>query len=543
MGGGRLKGGPKGHSLPDEGGSAGQALRSATSLERECHGLLDAVQGYLFVVDPTLCIKVLNRPPFGLHREAFMGRPITEVVAPEHRYFLKDALKQVIQGALESRIQVQDVRDRRWYDVRIVAVNEDGARECALHALSIEEAKQLELERMKLQARVRDRSYRRFGRDTPGDVERRLSLLADSLDVLISYIDRQCRYRYHNAAYRRWTGQEHSVIIGRSMRAVLGDEIFERVRTYVDAAFSGRSVEFEHSVPHPVAGVRRVAVRYVPDVTSDGQIAGFYSIVQDITQRREAEAAQRRREMELRGLQRTEALGRLAGGIAHEFRNVLQTVITGCTVIQRTAAPDSATVRQAALIERSARRAESLTQQLLSFSQNPDVAPAPLDLHSLLVDIGQMLERLLGQNVQLELDLTAREPVIAEPGQIQQVLLNLALNARDAMLHGGTLRLASKHLHLSSDQRRPGELLPGDYTLITISDTGSGMDEHTRKHAFDPFFTTKEHGKGTGLGLSTVYGIVQRLSGHIEFDSAPGQGTTFRVYLPLPAPPPDETIH
>lgn len=533
MGGGVLKGGPKGHPLQGTG-----------DLERGCRGLLDAIQGYLFVVDATLRIKLLNRPPFGARGESFLGRPITDVVAPEHRYFLEDALKQVMHGALEARVQVQDVRDRRWYEVRIVAVADNGIRECALHALSIEEAKQLELERMKLQAQARKTGTSRRRLDERDDVERRLSLLADSLDVLISYVDRQCRYRYHNAAYRRWMGLEREVIIGRGMRSVLGDEIFQTIRPYVDAALIGRSVEFEHSLPHRAAGVRRVAVRYVPDVTSDGRVLGFYAIVQDITQRREAEAAQRRREMALRELQKMEALGRLAGGIAHEFRNVLQTVITGCSVIQRSAPADSPPVRQAALIERSARRAESLTQQLLCFSQNSDVSPGPLDLHSLLADIGQLLERLLGQGVHLELDLQAREPVVAEPGQIQQVLLNLALNARDAMPHGGTLRLASQRVHLSPEQsRRPKGLAPGEYTLITISDTGSGMDEHTRKHAFDPFFTTKEHGKGTGLGLSTVYGIIQRLSGHIEFDTAPGSGTTFRLYFPLPNAAPNETVH
>ncbi len=533
MGGGVLKGGPRGHSRQGTG-----------DLERDCRGLLDAIQGYLFVVDASLRIKLLNRPPFGAHKEPFVGRPIMEIVAPEHRYFLEDALKQVMQGALEARIQVRDVRDRRWYEVRAVALADNGIRECALHALSIEEAKQLELERMKLQARVRETtvSGRRLGERN--DVERRLSLLADSLDVLISYVDRQCRYRYHNAAYRRWMGLEREVIIGRGMRTVLGDRIFQTIAPYVEAALSGHSVEFEHSLPHRAAGVRRVAVRYIPDVTSDGQVPGFYAIVQDVTERREAEAAQRRREMAQRELQKMEALGRLAGGIAHEFRNVLQTVITGCSVIQRSAPADSPPARQAALIERSAHRAESLTQQLLCFSQNSDAAPEPLDLHSLLADLGQMLERLLGQSVHLELDLQAREPVVAEPGQIQQVLLNLALNARDAMPRGGTLRLMSQQVQLSPEQSsQHGGLIPGEYTMITISDTGSGMDEHTRKHAFDPFFTTKEHGKGTGLGLSTVYGIIQRLAGHIEFDTAPGNGTTFRLYLPIPSTPRTQTVH
>jgi CheY-like chemotaxis protein len=229
-----------------------------------------------------------------------------------------------------------------------------------------------------------------------------------------------------------------------------------------------------------------------------------------------------------------EAIGRLAGGVAHDFNNLL-TVITGYSERLQSSLAEADPLRRAAdAIRRSADRAASLTQQLLAFSRRQILAPSVFEPNAAITGVQKLLARMLGEDVRLEVSLGADAGhVMADPHQIEQVLLNLAVNSRDAMPEGGTLTLRTRQVR-AADAAQLATLWPGDTALveIAVADTGCGMDEETLSHLFEPFFTTKPQSKGTGLGLPTVYGIVQQSSGRIFVDSAPGRGTTFRIYLP-----------
>ncbi|HKM90488.1 MAG TPA: PAS domain S-box protein [Candidatus Acidoferrales bacterium] len=267
--------------------------------------------------------------------------------------------------------------------------------------------------------------------------------------------------------------------------------------------------------------------------TSSGSLV-MQGVLYDITD-------QRRLEDQLRQAQKMEAVGRLAGGVAHDFNNLLM-VIQGHTSLLSERVPDgSAERRSLDQIQKSSERAASLTRQLLAFSRMQVMQPRVLDLNSVVADMGKMLRRLIGEHIELVLRSDSHlGRVKADPGQIEQVLLNLVVNARDAMPGGGKLLIETCNLALDeAAARRIPSLQPGSYVVLSVSDTGIGMDPETQSHIFEPFFTTKEQGKGTGLGLATVYGIVQQSGGHITVYSQPGQGATFRLYFPPVEEPAD----
>jgi two-component system cell cycle sensor histidine kinase/response regulator CckA len=254
---------------------------------------------------------------------------------------------------------------------------------------------------------------------------------------------------------------------------------------------------------------------------------------------REAEASLRNAEQQLRQSQKMEAVGRLAGGVAHDFNNLL-TVIFGYTDLLLSSTADPAETQFSLQeIRRCAERAAALTHQLLAFSRRQVLQRRPLALNLVVGDITSMLQRLIGEDI--ELDWRPQEglgAVEADPGQVDQVLMNLAINARDAMPGGGKLSIRTANVRLSSGDvaDEPGRE-PGDYVLLEVADNGAGIDEVTLAHIFEPFFTTKDAGKGTGLGLATVYGIVHQSGGHLRVDSALGRGTRFSIYLPRCAQP------
>jgi PAS domain S-box-containing protein len=371
------------------------------------------------------------------------------------------------------------------------------------------------------------------------DIQRRFDLMADALPMLISYVDADRRYQYNNAAYERWFECSREELRGVRVDEVLGRAAYEQIKSYVDTVLGGRAVTFEMSVPYRRAGLRQVIAHYVPDIGPSGEIVGYYALIEDVTASRQAEQALRQREDELRQLQKMEALGRLAGGMAHEFNNLLQVVIASCSAVLPLL-QESPAAAQIARIRRSAERGASLTRQLLSFSRSADPGPATtLDVDELICDIEVLFERLLGAQIRIETALHAHVPIRADAGQIQQILMNLSINARDAMPNGGTLRISTGRKTVARDDAAAHPALtPGDYLLLTVADTGTGMDASTLARIFDPFFTTKPPERGTGLGLSTVYGILQRLGGHIDVESELGHGATFRLYFPVVGSPP-----
>jgi two-component system, cell cycle sensor histidine kinase and response regulator CckA len=291
----------------------------------------------------------------------------------------------------------------------------------------------------------------------------------------------------------------------------------------------------------------RNSVRAIRD--SDGRVLYHEGAAEDITERKHLEE-------QLQQAQKMEAIGRLAGGIAHDFNNLL-TVITGRAEILRGrlgAGADGPAVRDLRLIQETARRAAALTSQLLAFSRKQVLQPTILDLNDVVHGMSPMLRRLIGENVELVVTAGGRlGRVRADAGRLEQVVMNLAINARDAMPQGGRLIIETANVDLDETftARQPGSR-PGPHVLLSVSDTGVGMDETTRSRVFEPFFTTKEPGKGTGLGLSMVYGIVKQHDGYVSVSSELGQGAMFRIYLPqaegplearAAAPPPPELAH
>jgi signal transduction histidine kinase/ActR/RegA family two-component response regulator len=270
-----------------------------------------------------------------------------------------------------------------------------------------------------------------------------------------------------------------------------------------------------------------VEITGTPFRDPNGDVIGTLGALTDISERKMLQE-------QLLQSQKMDAVGRLAGGVAHDFNNLL-TAIKGFTELLLLDF-DPADSRHPFIteIQAAANRAASLTRQLLAFSRKQVLQPRVLDLNASVVDMEKMLRRLIGEDVTLDTALDV-EPkhVKADPGQIEQVILNLAVNARDAMPHGGRITVATSTLQLAAEQiPRHAGVEPGPYVALTVSDTGTGIDEITRGRIFEPFYTTKEQGKGTGLGLSTVYGIVQQSGGFIELESEPGAGTTFRILLP-----------
>ena len=253
----------------------------------------------------------------------------------------------------------------------------------------------------------------------------------------------------------------------------------------------------------------------------------------EITERRQAEEALHESEAQLRQSQKMEAVGRLAGGIAHDFTNLL-TGIIGYTQILLQEVKENASWRHYIQeIGKAGDRAASLTRQLLAFSRKQLLSPKTIDLNSLVSNLDTMLRRLIGEDIRF---VTSMEPglgaVTTDPGQIEQVILNLVVNARDAMPHGGRLNIRTANVPPGNGPPGTPPDLPLGQVLLEVTDNGLGMDEAVKSRIFEPFFTTKEKGKGTGLGLSMVYGIVQQSGGRIEVDSAPGRGATFRIFLP-----------
>ncbi|HYQ46782.1 MAG TPA: PAS domain-containing protein [Polyangiaceae bacterium] len=285
-------------------------------------------------------------------------------------------------------------------------------------------------------------------------------------------------------------------------------------------------VQLELRVKNAVVPGAIVAMTATPLRDPSAEVIGVIALLRDVTQ-------QRNLEQQLAQSQKMEAIGQLAGGVAHDFNNLL-TVIVGCSELALEDF-DSVEARRANLVEvlAAARNATALTQQLLAFSRRQVVQPRPLQLNDIVANMNAVLSRLIGSNIVLTAVLRRDLSLVqADQSQLEQVVLNLVVNARDAMPEGGALRLETDEEVVSEAAAAEFGVKPGRFVCLTVVDTGTGMSEETRDRIFEPFFTTKEAGKGTGLGLSTVYGIVRQSGGHIRVDSAPGQGTEFRVFLP-----------
>jgi PAS domain S-box-containing protein len=374
------------------------------------------------------------------------------------------------------------------------------------------------------------RDSRRRLRATAQELERFVEAIPDVIYVL----DRAGRLSLWNRKLESVTGRGAEDLKGKPLIDLLAEDDRDAFRAALAAGLDDKPFEVECRLGGADGAL--TAYQWTGAALTDehGQVSGLTGVGRDVTERQRAEEVLRQRESEMRQLQKIEAIGRLAGGVAHDFNNVLTVVIGRCQLLLARYQPEDPVYHDLDQIESTAQRAASLTRQLLAFSRNQASAQQPLDLNTTVTSVSDMLGRLIGENIQLAVTLDPTlDLVTADPGQIEQVIVNFAVNARDAMPDGGRLSIATRNITLNAEfvSVHPGAIA-GPHVLLEVRDTGLGMDEETRQRAFEPFFTTKAPGKGCGLGLSTVYGIIKQHGGCIAVESAPGRGAAFSVYLP-----------
>lgn len=366
--------------------------------------------------------------------------------------------------------------------------------------------------------------------------EQEYKALVENSPDIIARLDTQGLYLYVNPA--------SEPIINRPAETLLGTGVAEQAFSPNDKEIiynainstleTGKEAVVEFSYPSPTKGEVYYQARIVPEYNEAGEIVSVLTIARDITSLKEAQIALVKSQEALFQAQKLESVGRLAGGIAHDFNNILTAIIGYANLLSITLPENNSNRSNLLEIENAANRAASLTRQLLAFSRRQMLQPKLMDLNAIIQELDRMLRRLIGEDIilieNLDPDLGR---IKADPVQIEQVILNLVVNARDAMLNGGKLVLETSNIEVDATLTElHSELKQGPYVLITVTDNGIGMDKEVLDHIFEPFFTTKELGKGTGLGLATVYGIIRQSEGMILVDSQRGAGTTFQIYLP-----------
>jgi two-component system cell cycle sensor histidine kinase/response regulator CckA len=381
----------------------------------------------------------------------------------------------------------------------------------------------------------RDITRRKRAEEEIHKSEQRLRIHVEHTPLAVIEWDLQFRVTAWNAAAERIFGYSREEAMGQHAHFIVAPAFRERVdRVWQDLLEQKGATRSAANDDNITKDGRTISCEWynTPLIAKDdnaesGRVFGVASLVQDVTERVALEE-------KLRHAQKMEAIGRLAGGVAHDFNNLL-TVIMGYNQILSDGVPAVGRLMKATVqIRTASERAEEITKQLLAFSRKQVLQPRVIDLNDVMMNLDTMLRRLIGEDIEV-LTVPGRDvgAVKADPGQIEQVIMNLAVNARDAMPRGGKLTLETKNSELDDAYAREHPpLQPGRYVMLAVSDTGIGMDADTQAHIFEPFFTTKEVGKGTGLGLSTVYGIVKQSEGYIWVYSEPQRGTTFEIYFP-----------
>jgi PAS domain S-box-containing protein len=369
--------------------------------------------------------------------------------------------------------------------------------------------------------------------------ERTRTIMATITDTIVT-IDASSRILFVNPAVERMFGYPVSELLGRQLTVLMPERFRSRheagLRRYIESG--ERGIDWDGA---ELVGLGRDGVEFPIDVSfaedASGGFETFTGTIRDVT-------ARKRLETQLLQAQRLESVGRLAGGIAHDFNNVLTAIGGFAQLLLADVPPGGPASGKIRVITDATNRASALVRQLLAFSRQQILRPEVLELGDVVRGVTPMLERLIGEDIEVAVGLVEDGwPVDADRGQLEQVIVNLVVNARDAMPSGGRLTIETANVDLDEDyvETHP-EVTPGPHAMLAVSDTGLGMDAATRTQIFEPFFTTKDPGSGTGLGLATVYGIVRQSGGHIWVYSEPDRGTTFRLYFPRAAGAPARLV-
>ena len=429
-------------------------------------------------------------------------------IAKDREVLRKGKLVEIPEEEIDTRLKGK----RILHTKKIPILNADGSAQFLLGiSEDITERKQSEEKNLRLATIV----------DSSDD-----AIISKTLDGTIT--------SWNKGAERIYGYKEHEVI-GKPISSLAPHDREDEIQGFLEQIRSGGTVKHVETVRRNKVGDDiDVSLTISPIIDKDGGIIGASTIARDITDRVKAEQQTKVLQSQLFQAQKMEAVGTLAGGVAHDFNNLLQAVLGYSELMlqrKKEGEPDYADLQK---IYQSGKRGADLVKSLLTFSRKVETNYVPVDLNQEITSVRSLLSRTIPRTIRIDLRLSGSlESIKADPSQISQVLMNLGVNARDAMPEGGILTIETTNIQLDEEYcSRHLETKPGSYVLLTVSDTGQGMDKETLSHIFEPFFTTKEPGKGTGLGLATVYGIVKQYGGHITCYSEVGLGTTFKIYFP-----------
>lgn len=449
---------------------------------------------------------------------SLLGYPDAELLGKTPAYYLEGNREQfgwTMDDVLQKGCHRGDARCRtrsgKWVDVDLsVSIIRDDADEVIGYATYL-----------------RDITDKKRVESVLRESEDRFNAFMNTTSVTAFMRDVSSRYVYVNRAFEKEVGKPAAEILGKTPFEIWPAEIAKAlVATDKTVLSAGRSMEFYERTTHSTQQAKEwLAIKFPFRDRRNKVLVGCVSV--DITERKSLEE-------QLRQSQKMEAVGRLAGGIAHDFNNLLTIIIGYCELLLGRLTDEAGHRGKIQEIKKAGERAALLTRQLLAFSRKQVLAPRVLDLNSVIENLRHMIERLIGEDVDFAtVPHDGLNMVRADLGQVEQIIMNLVVNARDAMPQGGKLTIETANIAFDgpyATSHPPS--LPGEYVMIAVSDTGTGMDLETQKHIFEPFFTTKEKGKGTGLGLATVYGIVKQSGGFVWVYSEPDAGSTFKIYFP-----------
>jgi two-component system, cell cycle sensor histidine kinase and response regulator CckA len=494
--------------------------------------LLEAVPDAMVVVNSDgiiVHVNTLTEDMFGYTREELIGQKvellIPEELRPRHQHHRHDYAEKPSVRRMGANLELYGRRmDGSKFPVEIsLSPVRTGAGQMVLSAIrDISERKHIEEQLRRAHEALERRRDRQLW-----EYQNRLALTVDSSQDAIIGKNLEGIITSWNRGAEEIYGYRAEEVIGRPISLLAPQERQDEIPGILERIRHGERVDYFESVRVAKDGRRlNVSISVSPVHDPEGNIVGASAIARDIT-------SQKRAEDQLRQAQKMEAIGRLAGGVAHDFNNILGIITASCELLSGRSGASTGTA-YIDNIRKAAERGATLTRQLLAFSRRQPIKPQILDLNERLKEVSRLVRPLMGDDVKITVALGSSPAIIeADPGQIDQIILNLAVNSRDAMPRGGKLILETAVRDLDrgfADLHPP--LTAGRFVMLAVSDTGVGIEQETIAHIFEPFFTTKESGKGTGLGLSTVYGIVQQAGGHIWVYSEPGRGTTFRVYMP-----------